>query len=285
MFFALSLMAHILILLFARFDTPALNAAELSPNQSQVIPLKVQTLTPAEIAELEARQVIEVPPGPEQQPEHAKYLAERAMKAARDIMARPGASFAGHAAPPVPSQDLFQAGSSPGSQPSSGESKNGKEAGMRERLKLTPIEAAELFGNNPGAGYPSPGRGHGGGIDFLAGAAIGDVTIANAYKYKYAGFFNQLKRSIAFYWNPEPALYLVPAASGELATRVRFILRQDGALADMEVLSSSQYQSVDRAALAAIKNATPVFGVPDELLDDNNQVPIICEFRILLGQR
>lgn len=290
-FFALSLLAHILFLRFFELDTPALNARELSEAQKQqVIPVKVEVkaLDQKEADKLGAHQIIELPPGPDQQPEHAQYLAERAMTAEKETMAAPGRSFAGHGAPPVPSQDLFQPDSSSASQPG-GQGREGKNSpGLLDRLKLKPVEAASLFNNNPGLGPGAQGpSGHGGGIDFLGGAAVGDITMANAFKFKYAGFFNELKRSIAFYWNPEPALYLVPypRANSELVTKVRFVIDHSGLLADLEVLSSSQYQAVDRAALSAIRNSTPVFNVPEELLDQNHQLSIICEFRILLGAK
>jgi TonB family protein len=307
-FFALSLLAHLMLFRFFNLDAPAASLHELSQLQAQDSAPKKINITPidkATVDKLEGHQVIEVPPGPDEQPDHAKYLAERAMKAAQDIMARPAQAFAGHAAPPnqtqaqaqtqtqnsarpsstLSSRSLFDP-SSAGSQPLPGQSdkdKSEKGESPADKLKLKPAEAASLFSNSPTMG----GAGHngGGGIDFMAGAAVGDITMANTYKFQHAAWFNQLKRSIAFYWNPEPALSLLPLNDVELITRVRFVINKDGTLADMEVLDSSQYQSVDRAAETAIKNSTPVFGVPEELLDQDHQLSIICEFRIQVGGR
>jgi len=290
-FFALSLLAHIVFFKFFKMDSTDLNAAELSQIQEhnkKVIPVKIAVEPIAKVAadKLDAHQVIELPPGPDEQPDHAKYLAERAMKAEREVMARPGGNFAGHNSPPVSNQELFQSKPEPTDSQNGSEPQNEKGTGMAEKFKLLPKEAAELFSRSPeSVGNGIPGHGNGGGIDFLSGAASGDITFANAYKFKYAGFFNQLKRSISFYWNPQPALYLLPVKSNELITTVRFIYNQDGTLADTEILSSSQYEAVDRAALSAIKNSSPVFNLPQELLDQNHQLALTCEFRILLNQR
>jgi len=300
-FFALSLLAHLMLFRFFNLDAPAPSARELSQMQDQAAAPKKINLTPIDKAQadkLEAHQVIEVPPGPDEQPDHAKYLAERAMKAAQDIMARPAQAFAGHMASPVPSptpahpssppvssSSLFDPNSAFGMQSLPKPSPDEKGMAAADKLKLKPAEAASLFNDNPGSGASGRGPGHGGGIDFMAGAATGDITVANTYKFQYAGFYNQLKRSIAFYWNPEPALSLLPVNEAELITKVQFIINQDGTLADTEVLESSQYQSVDRAALSAIKNSTPVFGLPPELLDQNQQLSILCEFRILVARR
>jgi len=307
-FFALSLLAHLMLFRFFNLDTPAPGARELSQIQEQGAAPKKINLTPIDKAQadkLEAHQVIEVPPGPDEQPDHAKYLAERAMKAAQDIMARPAQAFAGHmaspspaaapahspatpahpASPPVSSSSLFEPNGASGMSSLPKPSPDEKGTSAADKLKLKPAEAASLFNNDSGPSVSSRGSGHGGGIDFMAGAATGDITVANTYKFQYAGFYNQLKRSIAFYWNPEPALSLLPVNEAELITKVQFIINQDGTLADMEVLTSSEYQSVDRAALSAIKNSTPVFGLPPELLDQNHQLSILCEFRITVARQ
>ena len=286
-FFTLSLLAHILFLRFFELDSSELKAQELSQFQKEtVIPVKVkvQPIGQKDADQLQAHQVIEVPPGPDQQPDHAKYLAERAMRAEKETMAPPGKSFAGHAASPVSSHDLFQQNASQGQR--SDEEKQLVGQSPASKLEVTPVEASDLFSKDPGNGYR--GRGSydsGGGIDFLGGAAMGDITIANAYKFKYAKFFNDLKRSIAFYWNPGPALHLLPPVSGDLITKVKFVFNSDGSLADLEVLSSSQFQAVDRSAESAIRSAAPVFNIPQDLLDQNQQLPIICEFRILTSPR
>ena len=286
-FFTLSLLAHILFLRFFELDSLDLKAQELSQFQKEtVIPVKVkvQPIDQKQADQLQAHQVIEVPPGPDQEPDHAKYLAERAMRAEKETMARPGASFAGHGAPPVSSHDLFQQNGSQEQRPETEKQPGGQ--GLANKLELTPVEASGLFSKDPGGGYRGQSSyDSGGGIDFLGGAAMGDITMANAYKFKYARFFNDLKRSIAFYWNPEPALYLLPPMSGDLITKVKFVFNSDGSLADLEVLSSSQFQAVDRAAESAIRSSAPVFNIPQEMLDQNKQLPIICEFRILTTPR
>jgi len=289
-FFGLSLLAHVVFVRFCSLDSASVNARELEvAAHREVIPVKVwvkeeKPLGAAEAEMRDAHQVIELPPGPDEQPEHAKYLAERAMTADKETMARPGAPFAGRGSAPVPSRDLFipeAAGSE-----KSGAGQQGRGALAPDRLKLKPVEAAELFekdaGRPPAGGFGGAGY-QGGGIDFLGGAATGEVTVANAYKFKHAAFFNELKRSVAFYWNPQPALWLIPPVNQDLVTLVRFVLNADGSLSEIEVLSSSGYDAVDRAALSAIRNCVPVFGIPEDLLDQNGRLAINFGFVIVFA--
>ena len=265
MLFLVSLLGH---LWFFRMFAPAVvpEGDEAQPEYLELVPL-----TPEELTDLSARQVIELPPGPDQRPDTARYLAERAMKVEKEIMAKPGEDFFGHSAPPVSPYDFFQEFSpdKPIYQKQVGE-------------KIKPSIDDVFFYQD----YAQPGfdlRAHiFGGIDFLDGAMIGEITLANAYKFKYADFFNQLKRSIAFYWNPGPGLRLIPAPRSDLVSRVRMVLNENGSLADVEVVSSSGFASIDRAGVNAIKSSAPVFNVPKELLDSNQQLVIICEFRIML---
>ncbi len=253
--FLLAFFAQLLLFRIYQFGTASAQTLDQKPDDYiEVVPIELKDLDQSS-----AHQIIELPPGPDQQPDSAKYLSERAMKADRETVAPPGKPIAGHSAAPVSSQNLFQ---KPPAEDSG-------DLTLAEKLKPEIFQPQGLFQDQPGS------------IDFLEGAASGQITLANSYKYQYAYFFNQLKRSIAFYWNPGPSLRLVPATGADLVTKARFVLNQDGLLKDLEVLSSSGFQAVDRAALSAIKNSTPVFSVPKELLDENGQLSIICEFRIL----
>jgi len=262
--FLVSLLGH---LWFFRMFAPAVTP---EADDAQTEYLELVSLSPEELIDLSARQVIELPPGPDQRPETARYLAERAMKVEKEMMSKPGVGFFGHSAPPVSSYDFFQ-------EVSPDEPIYQKQ--LREKIKPS-IDDVFFYQN-----YSQPGfdlRSHiFGGIDFLEGAIIGEITLANAYKFKYADFFNQLKRSIAFYWNPGPGLRLIPLPKNDLVSRIRMVLNENGSLADVEVVSSSGFASIDRAGVNAIKSSVPVFNVPKELLDSNQQLVIICEFRIM----
>ncbi len=270
--FLIAFFAHLALLRFYGIGSATARPIDLDraagkrPDQY----IEVTPLTPAELAQSSAHQIIEVPPGPDEDPgPDAKYLASRAMRADKETMARPGPSFAGHAGPPVSSQSLFQ----PGARQKAGP--DGEGMTMADRLQQG------VSGPVSSEGLMAGTRNFSGAKDFLEGAAYGDVTMASTYKFQYAYFFYQLRDSIRFYWNPDAGLHLVPQGTDDLVTRVRFVLNRDGILAGTEVISSSGFQVVDRAALNAIANATPVFNVPADLLDANGQLSIVCEFRIL----
>jgi len=253
--FAVCFLSHLLVLRFYQLGTAMAQTEEPEEKYIEVAPV-----TPEEMKKLSARQVIELPPGPDSpQPRDAKYLSERAMMVEKETMAPPGRPFAGHSSPPVPSRTLFR----------EKDSQEQGEISFGEKLKPDFVASSDLFNDRPGS------------VDFLEGALSGEVTLANAFKYQYAYFFNQLKRSIQFYWNPQPALRIIPTPNSDLITNVRFVLNQNGFLQDLEVISSSGFQAIDRAAISAIKNSTPVFSVPQELLDENKQLVINCQFRIM----
>jgi len=249
--FLISLAGHLAVL--GSYNPIENNQSSPEPEYLEVLPLE-----PKDLEKVSARQIIELPPGPDQEPEQAKYLSDRAVRAEKDQMAEPGLPRAGRVSPPIPSQSLF-------------ETKSSKEkTELFKDLKPDLAEVVKFIPEKPGC------------VDFLDGAVLGEITFASAYKFKYAQFFNQLKRSIAFYWNPIPALYIIPPTSGDLLTKIRFVLDEKGFLIDQEVILSSGYKAIDRAGLEAIKNATPVFGLPEELLNENRQLVLVCEFRILL---
>jgi len=249
--FALSLAGHFGVLKFFSAQT-----SSSAKNKSEFI--QVTALDVKDLEKISARQIIELPQGPDEEPEKAKYLSERAVKAEQDQMGRPAKPAFGHSSPLVPNQSIFKK-----------KSKN-KDLDLVENLKPDISELVKYIHNDEA-----------GCIDFLEGAVLGEITFASAYKFKYAQFFNQLKRSIAFYWNPLPALMLIPKPTSDLITRIRFTLDERGFLKKQEVIASSGYKAVDRSTLKAIQNATPVFWVPKELLDENNELSLVCEFRIV----
>ena len=102
--FLIAFFAHLALLRFYGIGSATARPIDLDraagkrPDQY----IEVTPLTPAELAQSSAHQIIEVPPGPDEDPgPDAKYLASRAMRADKETMARPGPSFAGHAGPPA----------------------------------------------------------------------------------------------------------------------------------------------------------------------------------------
>ncbi len=126
-----------------------------------------------------------------------------------------------------------------------------------------------------------PGR-----IDRLEGVPQGDVTLVNAhaFSYKHVMFINQLKRTLLFYWNPAPALLLssVTYPYTDLETRVLVVFEKNGALSSVKVLKSSGYSRVDNAAVEAFQRTAPIYNIPEEMLNDGEQLEMIWGFIIEL---
>tara|TARA_B100000315_G_scaffold62464_1_gene56701 strand:- start:60 stop:488 length:429 start_codon:yes stop_codon:yes gene_type:complete len=80
----------------------------------------------------------------------------------------------------------------------------------------------------------------------------GEAVSLDTRDYKYASYFAHIRKRIqeSWYWPPEARKY-----SGKL--KLRFVLRDDGKLHRVELLSSSKYKILDDEALSAIAKAAP----------------------------
>ncbi|MDP6367819.1 MAG: TonB family protein [Nitrospinota bacterium] len=80
----------------------------------------------------------------------------------------------------------------------------------------------------------------------------GEAVSLDTRNYKYASYFAHIKKRIqeSWHWPPEARKYF-----GKL--KLKFVLRDDGKLHRVELLSSSKYKILDDEALSAIAKAAP----------------------------
>jgi TonB family protein len=80
----------------------------------------------------------------------------------------------------------------------------------------------------------------------------GEAVSLDTRNYKYAAYFAHIKKRIqeSWHWPPEARKYF-----GKL--KLKFVLRDDGKLHRVELLSSSKYKILDDEALSAIAKAAP----------------------------
>jgi protein TonB len=113
--------------------------------------------------------------------------------------------------------------------------------------------------------------------DHLPDIDDGEQTSLNARGWKFATFFNRVKRQIRENWkavdeyrkrDPSGAIY----GGGEHATILGVMLRPDGSLAGVRIEKPSGVEFLDDAAVEAVKRAQPFANPPRGLVDETGQV-------------
>lgn len=114
--------------------------------------------------------------------------------------------------------------------------------------------------------------GGGGTQDFLADVDDGDETALNAKQWKYASFFNRVKKLVVENWKPaveyekrDPTGRIYGA--GQRVTILRIILKADGSLQNLIIEQASGLEFLDDVAMEAVKRAQPFPNPPGGLVD------------------
>lgn len=141
---------------------------------------------------------------------------------------------------------------------------------------------------SPGGGLPrltatpqqlerALGIGAPGSLDALQDLDEGETTSLSAKKWKFAVFFNRLKRAVAAEWHPD-TVYLRHDPSGNIygvkdrVTVLRVHLNPDGEIANLELLRPSGVDFLDDEAQGAFKRAQPFLNPPPQLVEADGQI-------------
>jgi TonB family protein len=117
----------------------------------------------------------------------------------------------------------------------------------------------------------------GGSVDHVEDADEGDFTALNSRKWKYATFFNRMKRQVAQSWHPDQ-VYLRRDPTGNIyGTRDRLTilnvsLKPDGAVAKIYVAKQSGVDFLDDEAVRAFREAQPFPNPPAGLVDTRSNL-------------
>jgi TonB family protein len=120
-------------------------------------------------------------------------------------------------------------------------------------------------------------RGTGGSNDYLPGIDEGEFTALNAHRWKYATFFNRVKRDVARQWNPERA-YRLRDPTGNVygykdrLTVLQISLKPDGSLHEVVVAGPSGVDFLDDEAIKAFELAQPFANPPGGLVDASSHL-------------
>jgi TonB family protein len=112
----------------------------------------------------------------------------------------------------------------------------------------------------------------GGSQDALKDIDDGEETALNSKRWRFASFFNRVKRQVADHWHPEEA-YRRRDPTGSVygsknrLTILRVQLKPDGTLANVALEQPSGVEFLDDEAIEAFKQAQPFPNPPRQLVD------------------
>ncbi len=131
----------------------------------------------------------------------------------------------------------------------------------------------------------------GGSVDNLDGVAKGKFTALNTRRWKFAGFFNRLKRQVARNWHPARA-YLHRDPNGNVygtkdrITIVKVTLTPTGSVDGIFVTRGSGVGFLDDEAIRAFRAAQPFPNPPGALVSKRSQkITFSFGFHFQVGQR
>jgi protein TonB len=99
-------------------------------------------------------------------------------------------------------------------------------------------------------------------------------------EFQYRGYMRLLREKIESIWK-YPSEAAKRGISGDLY--IRFEIKRDGTLADIELMRTSGYRDLDEAAIKALKDAQPYWPLPDGF--EKETLEIKGHFIYIQGQR
>jgi TonB family protein len=113
--------------------------------------------------------------------------------------------------------------------------------------------------------------------DHLPEVDDGPTTALNAKGWKFASFFNRIKRQVAQHWRPadqyekrDPTGNIY--GSGQWVTFLRVVLKPDGTLSGVAVDKPSGLEFLDDEAVEAIKRGSPYPNPPSQLIGEGGLI-------------
>ncbi len=130
----------------------------------------------------------------------------------------------------------------------------------------------------------------GGSVDKLDGVKSGKITALNARKWKFASFFNRLKRQVAQNWHPGQVYQRRDPQGNVYGTKdritvLRVELHKDGSIKDLIVQKASGVGFLDDEAARAFRAAGPFPNPPPGLLGNKKLITFSFGFYFQIGSR
>jgi len=124
--------------------------------------------------------------------------------------------------------------------------------------------------------------------DHVEGVDVGDSTFLNTREWKYAGFFNRVKQTVAENWNPMSAASVRdPTGSRyfqkDRTTVLAVTLNPQGGVTEIKVARSSGLDFLDQTAIDAFERAQPFVNPPNGLADSHGDIRFTFGFHVSTG--
>ena len=124
--------------------------------------------------------------------------------------------------------------------------------------------------------------------DHVEGVDVGDATFLNTREWKFAGFFNRVKQTVAENWNPMSAASVRdPTGSRyfqkDRTTILAITLNPQGGVTDIRVARSSGLDFLDQTAIDAFERSQPVVNPPNGLADARGDIRFTFGFHVSTG--
>ncbi|MEZ4270626.1 MAG: TonB family protein, partial [Myxococcota bacterium] len=126
--------------------------------------------------------------------------------------------------------------------------------------------------------------------DHLEGLEEGEGTFLNSKEFKYASFFNRMKRGVSQHWHPINE-YRRRDPSGNIyghrsrITVLNVTLKPDGSLQGVDIKRSSGVDFLDQEAMSAFHRAGPFPNPPKGLVDANGLIIFPFGFHLDISSR
>lgn len=126
--------------------------------------------------------------------------------------------------------------------------------------------------------------------DYIKDVPKGEETMLNSKEFRYATFFNRVKRGVSDHWNPGE-VYLRHDPYGNIYgvkdryTVLTVVLDSDGGLSDVSVAHSSGVGFLDDEAVHAFQLASPFPNPPQGLLENDGLIRFQFGFFFEIGDR
>jgi len=124
--------------------------------------------------------------------------------------------------------------------------------------------------------------------DHVEGVDVGDATFLNTREWKFAGFFNRVKQTVAENWNPMSAASVRdPTGSRyfqkDRTTILAITLNPQGGVTDIKVARSSGLDFLDQTAIDAFERSQPFVNPPNGLADARGDIRFTFGFHVSTG--
>lgn len=154
----------------------------------------------------------------------------------------------------------------------------------KKNINLFPQNTISGIAND----FGSNGDGGSGQIhDTIEGIEEGEITALNTVEFKYASFFNRVKRNVAAIWRPLPRLYREDPLRKKYMfkdrrTLLKITLNDQGYIKRIEVSKSSDVWVLDDEAIKAFERCIQFPNPPAGLIKDGH-ITFYFAFDVLAG--